>query len=190
MSFNLSKGETFDIAKAAPGLTKVAAGAGWDVKTGGPSMDLDLCAFLVDENGKMSDAKQFVYFNNKKSPCGSVASRGDNLTGAGEGDDEVLDIDLSAVPAAVKKIVIAVSIYNAKSKGQSLKSLDNAFVRIVDATNQTELTKYDLTNFDNAEANFVLGELTRNDSGWGFTAIGEPKAGELGELAQSYSQAA
>lgn len=189
-SFNLSKGETFDIAKAAPSLTKLFAGAGWDVKSGGPTMDLDLCAFMVDENGKMVDTKNFIYFNNKKSPCGSVASRGDNLTGAGEGDDEVIDIDLEKVPTTVKKIVLAVSIYNAASKGQSLKSLDNAFVRIVNATDQAELTKYNLTNFDNASANFVLGELVRGDAGWSFTAIGEPKAGELGELAQSYSQAA
>lgn len=189
-SFNLSKGETFDIAKSAPGLTSVFAGAGWDVKDGGPTMDLDLVAFLVDENGKMADAKNFVYFNNKKSPCGSVASRGDNLTGAGEGDDEVLDINLEQVPASVKKIVVAVSIYNAASKGQSLKNLDNAFVRIVNATDQAELTKYNLTNFDNASANFVLGELVRSEGGWSFTAIGEPKDGELGELAQSYSIAA
>ncbi len=189
-SFNLSKGETFDIAKQAPGLTKVFAGAGWDVKEGGPTMDLDLIAFLVDENNKLSDPKNFVYFNNKKSPCGSVASRGDNLTGAGDGDDEVIDINLETVPTSVKKIVLAVSIYNAASKGQSLKNLDNAFVRIVNGTDNAELTKYNLTNFENASANFVLGELVRNDSGWGFTAIGEPKAGELGELAQSYSAAA
>lgn len=187
---NLSKGETFDLSKAAPGLSKVYAGAGWDVKAGGPTMDLDLCAFLVDANGKMSNDKNFVFFNNKKSPCGSVASRGDNLTGAGDGDDEVLDINLGTVPADVSKIIIAVSIYNAASKGQSLKSLDNAFVRIVNAEGDAELAKYNLTNFENASANFVLGELVRGDAGWSFTAIGEPKAGELGELAQSFSAAA
>lgn len=190
MSFNLSKGESFDLSKAAPGLTKVYAGAGWDVKSGGASMDLDLVAFLVDENGKLKSDKNFVYFNNKKSPCGSVASRGDNLTGAGDGDDEVIDINLANVPSDVKKVVIAVSIYNAGSKGQSLKNLDNAFVRIVNVEGDAELTKYNLTNFENASANFVLGELVRGDSGWSFTAIGEPKAGELGELAQSYSAAA
>lgn len=190
MSLNLSKGESIDLTKTTPGLAKVFAGAGWDVKNGGPTMDLDLCAFLVDENGKMSDQKNFVYFNNKTSPCGSVASRGDNLTGAGEGDDEVIDINLETVPANVKQIVLAVSIYNAASKGQSLKNLDNAFVRIVNTADNSEMTKYNLTNFENAGANFILGTLVRNDAGWSFTAIGEPKAGELGELAQSYSMAA
>lgn len=187
---NLSKGESFDLTKAAPGLSKVYAGAGWDVKAGGPTMDLDLCAFLVDANGKLTDDKNFVFFNNKKSLCGSVSSRGDNLTGAGDGDDEVLDINLANVPEAVKKIVIAVSIYNAAAKGQALKNLDNAFVRIVNAEGDVELTKYNLTNFDNAGANFVLGELIRGDAGWSFTAIGEPKPGELGDLATSYKAAA
>ncbi len=190
MSFNLSKGECFDLTKAAPGLSKVYAGAGWDVKSGGPTMDLDLVAFLVDANGKLSNEKNFIYFNNKKSPCGSVASRGDNLTGAGEGDDETLDINLASIPTDVSKVIIAVSIYNAAAKGQSLKNLDNAFVRIVNAEGDVELTKYNLTNFDNAGANFILGELVRGADGWSFTAIGEPKPGELGELAQSYSAAA
>ncbi len=190
MSINLSKGESFDLAKAAPGLAKVFAGAGWDVKDNGPTMDLDLCAFLVDTNGKLSTDKNFVFFNNKTSPCGGVASRGDNLTGAGEGDDEVLDIDLSKVPSDIAKIVVAVSIYNAASKGQSLKNLDNAYVRIVNATDNTELTKYSLTNFENAGANFILGELVRNGSDWTFTAVGEPKPGELGELIDSYKAAA
>lgn len=187
---NLSKGETIDLTKAAPGLTKVFAGAGWDVKTGGPTMDVDLIAFLVDANGKLTQDANFVYFNNKKSACGSVASRGDNLTGAGEGDDEVIDINLETVPADVSKIVLAVSIYQAASKGQSLKSLDNAFVRIVDATSQTELAKYSLTNFESANANFILGNLSRDGANWSFTAVGEPKDGELAELVTVYKQAA
>lgn len=187
---NLTKGETIDLTKITPGLKKVFAGAGWDVKTGGPTMDLDLVAFLVDVNGKLTNDNNFVYFNNKKSGCGSVASRGDNLTGAGDGDDEVIDINLETVPADIQKIVVAVSIYNAKSKNQSLSNLDNAFVRIVNAEDQAELTKYTLTNFDNANANFVLGELTRNDSGWAFTAIGEPRDGELAELVNVYKAAA
>lgn len=189
-SFNLSKGEVFDITKAAPALTQLYAGAGWDVKSGGPSMDVDLCAFLLDENNKLQDNKNFVYFNNKTSMCGSVKSRGDNLTGAGEGDDEVVDMDLSKVPVEIKRIVIAISIYNAASKGQSLKSLDNAYVRIVNKEGDAELVKYNLTNFDNAGANFILGELIRTDSGWSFVAVGEPKPGELGELVTSYAMAA
>lgn len=189
-AFNMTKGDTLDLSKGTPGLSKVFAGAGWDVKAGGPTMDLDLCAFLLGEDGKLSDGKNFVYFNNKKSPCGSVSSRGDNLTGEGDGDDEVLDIELDKVPVNVKEIVIAVSIFKAKEKGQSLKSLDNAFVRIVNNADQVELAKYNISNFDNASANFVLGKLTRGADGWSFTAIGEPQPGELGELATTYQKAA
>ncbi len=190
MSINLTKGEAINLTKAAPGLKTVAAAAGWDVKSGGASMDLDLVAFMVNAEGKLANEKNFVYFGNKKSPCGSVASRGDNLTGAGEGDDETIDINLDAVPADVTKIVVAVSIYQAAQKGQSLKSLDNAFVRIVNTADSAQLAKYDLTNFENAGANFVLGELTRVEGEWSFTAVGEPKAGELGELVESFKAAA
>lgn len=186
---NLTKGESLNLTKAAPTLTKVTAGAGWDVAANGPSMDLDLVAFMLTQ-GKLAKDQNFIYFGNKTSPCGSVASSGDNLTGVGEGDDETLSIDLSKVPADVDQIDIAVSIYQAKQKGQSLKSLQNAHVRIVNTDGNAEMAKFNITNFDNAEANFVLGSLKRDSAEWTFVAVGEPKQGELQELVNVYKAAA
>ena len=181
---SMTKGDTVSLTKKAPGLTKVFAGAGWDPKAA-KSMDLDLAAFLLDANGKLPGKGGFVYFGAKVSACGSVASRGDNLTGDGDGDDEVIDINLSTVPASITAIVLVASIYQAAQKGQSLKDLDNAHIRIVNAENQQEIANYKITgDFDGAT--FVLGKLVREGSDWNFEAVGAPEAGELGSLATRY----
>lgn len=183
---SMSKGEIVSLTKKAPGLTKVFAGAGWDMKKAGATMDLDLAAFMLDTNGKLSSKGYFVYFGNKASVCGSVASQGDNLTGAGDGDDEVIKVNLSTVPAGIAEIVFVASIYQAKQKGQSLHDLDNAFIRIVNEEGGQELANYKITDTGSDHATFVLGKLTRNGSDWDFTAIGETKGGELGSLATEY----
>jgi tellurium resistance protein TerD len=151
-TISMSKGETVSLTKAVPGLTKVFVGAGWDAKKDGSTMDLDLAAFLLDENGKLSGAANFVYYGHKKSGDGAVASRGDNLPGEGEGDDEVIDVDLSKVASNIKEIVFVVSIYQAAQKGQSLKNLDNAFIRTVNNDDQKELAKYDISHSGRAWA--------------------------------------
>ncbi|MBP3955370.1 TerD family protein [Gemmata sp. G18] len=186
---SMSKGESISLTKKAPGLTKVFAGAGWDVKKAGATMDLDLAAFMLDANGKLSGKGYFVYFGNKASACGSVASQGDNLTGAGDGDDEVVDVNLATVPTGIQEILFVASIYQAAQKGQSLKDLDNAFIRIVNAENQQELAKYDITQIAATGASFVLGKLVREGADWNFVAIGESDAGELGALATRFGLA-
>jgi len=183
---SMSKGEIISLTKKALGLTKVFAGAGWDVKKDGASMDLDLAAFLLDANDKLSGAGDFVYFGHKASKCGSVASRGDNLTGEGEGDDEVIDVNLSTVPSNITGILFVASIYQGKQKGQSLKDLDNAFIRIVNAENQQELANYKITDTNSDHESFVLGKLVRDGSDWNFVAIGEADASELGGIAQRF----
>jgi tellurium resistance protein TerD len=183
---SMAKGESISLTKKAPGLTKVFAGAGWDMKKEGASMDLDLAAFLLDANGKLNGKGNFVYFGHKVSDCKSVASRGDNLTGAGEGDDEVVDVNLSTVPADVNEILFVASIYQGKQKGQSLRDLDNAFIRIVNAENQQELANYKITDTDSSHESFILGKLIRDGADWNFVAIGEPEAAELGGLATRY----
>jgi tellurium resistance protein TerD len=186
---SMSKGETVSLTKKAPGLTKVFAGAGWDMKKEGATMDLDLAAFLLDGNGKLAGKGDFVYFNNKTSACGSVASRGDNLTGEGDGDDEVIDVNLSTVPAHVKEILFIASIFQGKSKGQSLKDLDNAFIRIVNAADQKELTNFKISDTDSSHESFVLGKLVRDGADWSFTAIGEADSAELGGFATRFGLA-
>lgn len=183
---SMTKGETVSLSKKAPGLTKVFAGAGWDMKNEGASMDLDLAAFMLDSNNQLQGKGNFVYFGNKTSADGSTASRGDNLTGAGEGDDEVIDVDLLKVSPDVAKIRFVASIYQGKSKGQSLKDLDNAFIRIVNAADNAELANYKITDTDSSHETFILGELVRDGADWSFKAIGEADAGELGTLATGF----
>lgn len=182
---SMTKGESVSLTKKAPGLTKVFAGAGWDAKQQGKSMDLDLAAFLLGQDGKLKGKGDFVYFGHKTSQCGSVSSRGDNLTGDGDGDDEVIDVNLSTVPGGISEIVFVASIYQAAQKGQSLKDLDNAFIRIVNAEDQQEMAHYKITA-DLQGASFVLGKLVREGSDWNFVAIGTAEAGELGTLATRY----
>lgn len=183
---SMTKGDSVSLTKKAPGLTKVFAGAGWDMKKAGATMDLDLAAFLLDANGKLEGKGNFVYFGHKTSQCGSVSSRGDNLTGAGEGDDEVIDVNLSTVPASVSQILFVASIYQGKQKGQSLSDLDNAFIRVVNVENQQELANYKISDTDSGHESFILGKLVREGSDWNFVAIGEAEAAELGGLATRY----
>lgn len=183
---SMTKGDVVSLTKKSPGLTKVFAGAGWDAKQEGKSMDLDLAAFLLDANGKVSGKGYFVYYGNKVSACGSVASRGDNLTGAGEGDDEVIDVNLSTIPTGIVEIVFVASIYQGKQKGQSLKDLDNAFIRIVNASTQVELANYKITDTDGSHESFILGKLVRDGVDWNFVAVGEKEDGELGILATRF----
>lgn len=183
---NLSKGDTVSLTKKAPGLTRVFAAAGWDVKANGPSMDLDLAAFCLNAGGQTESKDDFIYFSHLETTDGSLKHTGDNLTGKGDGDDEVIGIDLSKVRAAIQKIVLVAVIYNAKSKGQSLKDLDNAFIRIVNQVDNAELCKLTITDTDNTHDTFVLGELVRNGADWDFKAIGTTQSGELNALVGQY----
>lgn len=182
----MTKGETVDLSKKSPGLKKVYAGAAWDMKEEGSTMDLDLSAFLLC-NGKLRNGSKdnVVYFNHKVSGCGSVASRGDNLTGGDEGvgddegDDEVIDVNLEKVPSYIDEILFVATIYQGRAKGESLLDLNNAYVRIVNAENNQELCKFTIKDTDDTHESFVLGKLVRNADGWGFVAIGETATFEL-----------
>jgi len=146
MGVSLSKGGNVSLTKAAPGLTAVAVGLGWDVRsTTGVDFDLDASALGLAENHKILSDEYFVFFNNLKSPDGSIEHTGDNLTGEGEGDDEVINVDLANVPAQVTSIVFPVSIYDGDSRGQSFGQVRNAFIRVVNAADKSELARYDLS---------------------------------------------
>src|SRR5437764_3081362 len=129
---SLAKGGNVSLSKEAPGLTAVTVGLGWDVRTTtGTDHDLDASALLCNESGKILSDSHFIFFNNLTSPDGSVQHTGDNLTGEGEGDDEVINVNVASVPQEVDKIVVAVSIYDAESRGQSFGQVRNAFIRVV-----------------------------------------------------------
>ena len=188
MPVNLQKGQKVSLTKGNPGLSKVVVGLGWDVNqfdTGG-DFDLDAAAFLLTDSGKVSKSEDFVFFGNLTHPSGSVQHMGDNLTGAGEGDDEQIKIDLSAVPADITKIAFTVTIYEAEARRQNFGQVNNAFIRIYNETNGEELLRYDLGEDFSIETAAVFGELYKNGSEWKFNAIGSGYQGGLAALCANF----
>jgi tellurium resistance protein TerD len=187
MSVALTKGGNVSLSKTAPNLTSIAVGLGWDARsTSGADFDLDASALLTGPNGKVPGDPYFVFFNNLKSPDGSVEHTGDNLTGEGEGDDEVINVNLAGVPAEVVKIVFPVSIYEAESRQQSFGQVRNAYIRVLNAADQRELARYDLTEDASTETAMVFGELYRHGGEWKFRAIGQGYASGLRGIAQDF----
>jgi tellurium resistance protein TerD len=187
MGVSLAKGGNVSLSKAAPNLTAVAVGLGWDVRaTTGADFDLDASALLLSSGGKVISDQHFVFFNNLKSPDGSVEHTGDNLTGEGEGDDEVINVNLATVPAEVDRVVFPVSIYDADNRGQSFGQVRNAFIRIVNRADNNELARFDLTEDASTETAMVFGELYRHGTEWKFRAVGQGYASGLAGIAMDF----
>ncbi|MEU0689130.1 TerD family protein [Streptomyces uncialis] len=187
MGVSLSKGGNVSLTKEAPGLTAVVIGLGWDVRTTtGTDFDLDASAILTNAEGKVTNDQNFVFFNNLKSPDGSVEHTGDNLTGEGEGDDEQIKVSLVGVPADVTRVVFPVSIYDAENRQQSFGQVRNAFIRVVNQANNQEIARYDLSEDASTETAMVFGELYRNGAEWKFRAIGQGYASGLRGIAQDF----
>lgn len=202
MSVSLQKGQKVNLSKDNAGLAKVIVGLGWDeAKPSGGSgggffatlfgggatashqaIDCDASAIML-KNGKFVDKTDLVYFGNLKHKSGTVNHMGDNLTGAGEGDDEQIVIDLSRVPAEYDKIVIVVNIYQAVKRKQHFGMIENAFIRLVDARNNKEMCKYNLTENYSGMTAMIFGEIYRHNGEWKFNAMGngttDPGIGEL-----------
>jgi tellurium resistance protein TerD len=187
VSVSLNKGGNVSLTKEAPNLTSVSVGLGWDVRTTtGADFDLDASALVCGADGKVLSDQHFIFFNNLKSPDGTVEHTGDNLTGEGEGDDEVVNVDLSKLTPEVDKVVFPVSIYDAQNRGQSFGQVINAFIRVVDRANGTELARYDLTEDASTETAMLFGELYRHGSEWKFRAIGQGYQSGLAGIARDY----
>ncbi|MCI8300646.1 MAG: TerD family protein [Lachnospiraceae bacterium] len=188
MPVNLQKGQKVSLTKGNPGLSKVVVGLGWDVNqfdTGG-AFDLDAAAFLLGDNGKAAASSDFVFYGNLTHPSGSVQHMGDNLTGAGDGDDEQIKVDLSKVPANVSKIAFTVTIYEAEQRRQNFGQVNNAFIRVYNEETGEELVRYDLGEDFSIETAAVFGELYKNNSEWKFNAIGCGYQGGLAALCANY----
>jgi tellurium resistance protein TerD len=187
MSVSLSKGGNVSLSKEAPGLRAVLVGLGWDVRTTtGTDFDLDASALILGADGKILSDQHFIFFNNLKSPDGSVEHTGDNLTGEGEGDDEVIKVNLAGVPGDVDRITITVSIYDAEARQQSFGQVRNAFVRVVNQDDNRELTRYDLSEDASTETAMIFGELYRSGSEWKFRAVGQGYSTGLRGIAQDF----
>ncbi|PQP14023.1 TerD family protein [Rhodococcus opacus] len=187
MGVTLAKGGNVSLDKQAPNLTAVAVGLGWDARsTTGHEFDLDASALATGENKKVLSDNHFVFYNNLRSPDGSIEHKGDNRTGEGEGDDEVINVDLKAVPPNVTNIFFPVSIHEAEQRGQSFGQVTNAFIRVVDRATGNELVRYDLTEDASAETAMTFGELYRHNGEWKFRAIGQGYASGLSGIARDY----
>jgi tellurium resistance protein TerZ len=179
MSVSLQKGQKISLDKEAGGaLTRIVMGLGWDaIKKKGlfgfgsksESVDLDASCLLFDENGKSVDA---VWFRQLKSQDGSIVHTGDNRTGAGDGDDEQIVVDLSRVPPQVKSLVFTVNSFT----GQNFSQVENAYCRIINAADQKEVARYDLS-VQGAHTAQIMAKLYRHNNEWKMHAIGENGSG-------------
>ena len=190
MAINLTKGGNVNLSKEAPGIAKTTLGLGWNPRvTDGQAFDLDAIAFLLKADGKVGTDTDFIYFNNLKSGDGSVVHNGDNRTGDGDGDDETVTVDLSKVPAEIEKIVLAVTIYDGQGRNQTFGQVGNAYIRVINDANGSEIARYDLSEDGSTETAMIFGELYKHNGEWKFRAIGQGFAGGLGPLAASYGVA-
>lgn len=187
MAVSLSKGGNVSLSKEAPTMNVAMAGLGWDARaTDGSAFDLDASVFMVDEAGKVISDAHFIFFNNANSPCGSIEHQGDNLTGAGDGDDEQIKIHFSKVPADVKKLVVAVTIHDADQRKQNFGQVNNAFMRIINNDDNVEIARFDLSEDASTETAMIFGELYRHNEEWKFKAVGQGFSGGLAALASQH----
>ena len=189
MSINLQKGQKINLSKESSGLRRIMVGLGWDEvrQSGGgffktlfsaPQQDIDCDAsvILCGSNGRLisTDTKQsVVYFGNLRHPSGAIVHQGDNLTGAGEGDDEQIMVDISRLTADICKVVFTVNIYDASRRGQHFGMIENAFIRLVDMDKNREICRFNLSENYNGMTGLVVGEIYRKDKEWKFNAIGQ-----------------
>jgi tellurium resistance protein TerD len=199
MTISLQKGQRISLSKEAPGLTKLMCGLGWDVakRSGGGffgnlggdhDYDLDASVLCLNTNEKLIAQEDIVYFGNLQHPSRAIVHQGDNLTGAGDGDDEVVIVDLPSIPAQIAKLVFVVNIYECLARKQDFGQIENAFVRLVNAANNQEMARYNLSGREyKGMTGMILAEVYRHNDEWKMAAIGNGvSVNNLGELVSSY----
>ncbi|WMT28842.1 TerD family protein [Bacillus aerius] len=199
MAITLEKGQRIDLTKGKAGLTNILVGLGWDPVSqgggllgklfgggGGADVDCDASVLML-RNDKFVENKDVIYFGNLKSKCGSVEHTGDNLTGEGDGDDEQVLVNLSKVPGNVNKLVFVVNIYDALRRNQHFGMIQNAYIRIVDRSNNQELVKYNLKDEYAGKTSLIVGELYRHENEWKFAAVGNgTNDAKLADITRNY----
>lgn len=187
MALSLQKGGNLSLSKAAANLTNIVIGLGWDVRTtDGAAFDLDASLFMVGETGKVRSDADFIFYNQARSACGSVEHTGDNRTGAGDGDDESIKVNLVGVPANVSRLVVTVTIHDAEARRQSFGQVGGAFMRIVNAADNSEIARFDLSEDYSTETAMIFGEVYRHGGEWKFKAVGQGYSGGLYAMCQQY----
>jgi len=187
MAISLSKGGNISLSKTDPQLKNMLVGLSWDIRsTDGSDFDLDASVFMVKDDNKVRGDHDFIFYNQLKSTCGSVEHTGDNRTGAGDGDDEVIKVILDKVPQDIAKIVVAVTIHDADSRRQNFGQVHNAAIRLVNQDTNNEVTRFDLSEDASIETAMIFGEIYRHNNEWKFRAVGQGYAGGLKALAIQY----
>ncbi|MGL5872545.1 MAG: TerD family protein [Xenococcaceae cyanobacterium] len=199
MTISLQKGQRISLSKEAPGLTKLMCGLGWDVAKrsgggffgnlgGGHDYDLDASVLCLNTNEKLMTQEDIVYFGNLQHPSKAIVHQGDNLTGAGDDDDEVVIVDLPRIPAQIAKLVFVVNIYECLARKQDFGQIENAFVRLVNTANNKEMARYNLSGREyKGMTGMILAEVYRHNDEWKMAAIGNGiSVNNLGELVSSY----
>ena len=183
---NLNKNDILDLTKKNPGLKRVMLGAGWDISNNGSDFDLDIAAFLLNSNNKVQNIPDDVIFFNNMQGQG-IYLEGDNRTGAGEGDDERIRLDLEAISPHVQKIVFVVTIHEAQAKRQTFGMVENSYVRILDEErNEREICKFNLKENGSTVTSVIFAELYKINGEWQFKAIGEGKIADLNGILGLY----
>jgi tellurium resistance protein TerD len=184
---SLTKGGNVSLTKEAPGLRSVTVGLGWDARTtDGQPFDLDASAIGCRPDGQAASDAHFVFFNNLRSPDGAIEHTGDNLTGEGGGDDEQIKVDLAGAPADLDRVVFPVSIYDADTRDQNFGQVRNAYIRVVNQADNSEIARYDLSEDASTETAMVFGELYRNGAEWKFRAVGQGYSSGLAGIARDF----
>ena len=187
MAISLNKGGNLSLSKTDPSLNQVLIGLGWDARaTDGADFDLDASAFLLAANDKVRGETDFIFYNQTRSPEGSVEHTGDNRTGEGDGDDEAVKINLAKIPTDVQKIAITVTIHDAESRGQNFGQVQNAFIRVVNDQTNVEIVRFDLNEDYSTETAMIFGELSRHNGEWKFRAVGQGYNGGLRAMCGQY----
>ncbi|NJK64994.1 MAG: TerD family protein [Synechococcaceae cyanobacterium SM2_3_1] len=200
MTIHLQKGQRIDLNKTAPGLAKVYCGLGWDpVKARGgglfgmfgtqsPAIDLDASVICLQQ-GKFQSNSDLIFFNNLSHYSGAIRHFGDNLTGEGEGDDEVIEIILTQVPLHIDRLIVVVNIYDCINRQQHFGLIENAFVRLLNSQTRQELVRFDLSGADyTGMTALLMAELYRHDRTWKMAALGEGiTINHLGEILKRFS---
>ena len=201
MGINLKKGQRISLEKEAPGLQRLMCGLGWDVSKssrggllGGlfsqtQDFDLDASVLCLDANDQIKSKANLVYFGNLRHNSGAIAHLGDNLTGQGEGDDEQIIVDLTKMPLGIAKLIFVVNIYNSLERKQDFGQVNNAFVRLVDMSNNKEIARYNLSGQEyQGNTGMIMAEIYRQNKQWQMSALGKGiRVRNLEELMRSYS---
>ena len=187
MAVSLKKGANISLSKEAPGLEAIKVGCGWDAQAlGGAEFDLDASIFLCGADGKVTGDQDFIFYGNLQGADGAVVHTGDNLTGEGEGDDEVIMMSLKDMPPELVKAVFVVTIHEADKRGQNFGMVENAFIRVVNAVDDVEIARYDLTEDYAVETAVIFGEIYLKNGEWKFKAVGQGSEEGLGQVCAKY----